>query len=31
LREVAATSLALLDIIRQAPAPVLGEPIPILQ
>jgi SanA protein len=31
LREVAATSLALLDVIRQAPAPVLGEPIPLLQ
>jgi SanA protein len=31
LREVAATSLALLDVIRQAPAPVAGEPIPILQ
>jgi SanA protein len=31
LREVAATSLALLDVIRHAPAPVLGEPIPLLQ
>lgn len=31
LREVAATSLALLDVIRQAPPPVLGEPIPLLQ
>jgi SanA protein len=31
LREVAATSLALLAILRRAPAPVLGEPIPILQ
>jgi hypothetical protein len=28
---VAATSFVSLDIVRQAPAPVLGEPIPILQ
>ena len=29
LREVPATIVALLDVIRQRPAPVLGEPIPI--
>jgi SanA protein len=29
LREIPATAVALIDVIRRAPAPVLGEPIPI--